>query len=120
MLTRSHRLTSSVAFAQTVRRGRRAGAGTLVLHVFAAATSDTTRIGFVVSKAVGNAVVRNRVKRRLREVARGRLGSLPECSTVVVRALPAAAHASYDDLQTDFDAALARTETRPAGAGRSR
>jgi ribonuclease P protein component len=62
-------------------------------------------VGFVVSKAVGNAVVRNRVKRQLRHLTRERLGTLPAGSLVVVRANPAAAVA--DSLATDLDSALA-------------
>lgn len=70
-------------------------------------SSAPSRAGFVVSKAVGNAVTRNRVRRRLRELVRERLAALPEGSTLVVRALPAAAEASYPRLATDLDAALA-------------
>lgn len=66
------------------------------------------RVGFVVSKAVGPAVIRNRVKRRLRHLARERLKSLPGSAVLVVRALPSAADASYDDLGRDLDAALER------------
>ena len=49
------------------------------------------RVGMVVSKAVGNAVTRNRVKRRLRHLAVGQLPRTPSGTNVVVRALPAAA-----------------------------
>lgn len=69
--------------------------------------SVPSRAGFVVSKAVGNAVTRNRVRRRLRALVRERLVDLPSGSTLVVRALPAAAQASYPRLATDLDAALA-------------
>ena len=65
-------------------------------------------MGFVVSKAVGNAVARNRVKRRLREITRARLDLLPDAALLVVRALPASAHASYDALERDVDTALQR------------
>jgi ribonuclease P protein component len=65
-------------------------------------------VGFVVSKAVGNAVARNRVKRRLREITRARLDLLPDAALLVVRALPASAQASYDALERDVDAALQR------------
>ena len=67
-------------------------------------------VGFVVSKAVGNAVTRNLVKRRLRHLARERLTSLPGCCVLVVRALPPAATASYDELAADFDRALTRLQ----------
>ena len=113
MLTRNNRLVSSAAFAQAVRRGRRAGTRTLVLHLVAGQAGDTpAQIGFVVSKAVGPAVNRNLVKRRLRHLARERLSSLPGSAVLVVRALPPAAAASYATLAADFDAALARIDSR--------
>lgn len=67
------------------------------------------QVGFVVSKAVGNAVVRNRVKRRLRHLTREHLMELPGRGALVVRALPAAAHASYADLERDLLRGLQRT-----------
>ncbi|HET6626106.1 MAG TPA: ribonuclease P protein component [Nocardioidaceae bacterium] len=120
MLTQSHRLTSGTAFAEAVRRGRRAGTGSLVLHLAVPAhdADDTpVRVGFVVSKAVGSAVTRNLVKRRLRSLARERLGSLPGAAMLVVRALPAAASTSYATLAADFDSALDRLLRRTAGTG---
>jgi len=108
VLTRVNRLTSTRLFAQTVRRGRRTGTSTLVLHLLPAEDGGPTQVGFVVSKAVGPAVKRNVVKRRLRHLARERLSSLPGSSVLVVRALPAAATASSAELATDFDSALRR------------
>jgi ribonuclease P protein component len=70
------------------------------------ATVVPARAGFVVSKAVGNAVVRNRVRRRLRHLVRPLLADLPDGATLVVRALPAAAGASFATLAGDLESAL--------------
>ena len=64
-------------------------------------TVPECRVGFVVSKAVGNAVVRNKVKRRLRAVAAGVLPEIPAGHDVVVRANPPAAQATYAELDQD-------------------
>ena len=64
----------------------------------------------MVSKAVGNAVARNRVKRRLRHLAREHVSTLPGSAVLVVRALPAAATASYADLGADLDRCLRRVQ----------
>ncbi len=73
------------------------------------------RVGFVVSRAVGNAVVRNRVKRRLRHLVREHLSSLPGSAVLVVRALPAAAAASSAELGADLARCLTAS-SREAGA----
>ena len=118
MLDRPHRLSTSAGFGTAVRSGRRAGTRTLVLHL-GTDTAATTgpRVGFVVSKAVGNAVTRNLVKRRLRHLARHRLASLPGSCVLVVRALPASAAATYDDLGRDLDAAWRRVAPALTTAG---
>lgn len=119
-----------------VRRGRRSGRSRLVVHVLrpdqaagrhrdeavpedVANTAPTreptgsTRVGFVVSKAVGTAVVRHRVTRRLRHLVRDRLPALPAGTLVVVRALPAAADASSRELGADLDAAFRKLRVLP-------
>jgi ribonuclease P protein component len=73
--------------------------------------AEPARVGFVVNKAVGNAVLRNRVHRRLRAVMATRLPDLPAGSLTVVRALPSSSEASYDELVADVDAALHRLLT---------
>ncbi len=82
----------------------------MVVHLRAAdeRAEAPSRAGLVVGKAVGNAVHRNRVKRRLRHLLRDRLDRLPPGSTVVVRALPSAAGATYERLGADLDDAVAR------------
>jgi ribonuclease P protein component len=74
----------------------------------AEAPAPSVRAGFVVSKAVGNSVVRHRVARRLRHLVAARLGTLPAGATLVVRALPPAATASSAELGADLDGALKR------------
>jgi ribonuclease P protein component len=108
MLNRVNRLTSSRLFSRTVRRGRRAGTRTLVLHLDVNAGVERPEVGFVVSKAVGNAVTRNLVQRRLRHITRERVSLLPGSAVLVVRALPAASTAPYDALCAAFDQALTR------------
>ena len=122
MLPRANRLTSGADFAHTIRRGRRAGTRTLVVHLSlhaagsardAAQRADLPpRVGLVVSKAVGPAVTRNVVKRRLRHLARERIHSLPGAAVLVVRALPSSARASSSDLANDLDSALSRVGVR--------
>jgi ribonuclease P protein component len=112
VLARSHRLTSSVGFSAAVRGGRRAGSRSVVVHLALpdpeVAAERGARVGFVVGKVVGNAVTRNRVKRRLRHLVRARVESLPGSAVLVVRALPAAATATFEQLGKDLDRALGR------------
>jgi ribonuclease P protein component len=62
-------------------------------------------------------VVRNTVTRRLRALVHDRLGELPAGSSLVVRALPPAATATYAELGTDLDACLARLLSSSQGQG---
>ncbi|WNM25999.1 ribonuclease P protein component [Demequina capsici] len=84
-----------------MRRGSRSGRKTMVVYV--ERTGDASSIaGFAVSRAVGVAVVRNRVKRRLRAIAAELLPTLPAGTHLVVRALPTAAGSSYETLRRDL------------------
>jgi ribonuclease P protein component len=77
---------------------------------------EPAKVGFIVSRAVGTAVVRNRVKRRLRVVMREHLDALPVGSFFVVRANPAAAAARQADLAADLNLVLERLLRRQVGA----
>jgi ribonuclease P protein component len=76
------------------------------------ADHSTARVGFVVSKAVGNSVVRHRVSRQLRHLMADRIGTLPAACSLVIRALPASAGASSSELGADLDGALRRLKLR--------
>ena len=107
MLPARHRLRESADFSVAVR-GPRAGTRLIVVH---ANTTDARaglppRVGFVVSKAVGGAVVRNRTKRVLRHLMTARTALLPEGADIVVRANPAAAGVDAATLAADLDRAL--------------
>ena len=114
MLAAAQRLRRSSDFTAVFRGGRRAGRGTVVvhLHVDEPAQAPEARAGFVVSKAVGNAVIRNQVRRRLRHLVRPLLAGLPAGASLVVRALPPAAEASFETLSADLDAAFAAAARR--------
>ena len=117
MLSSAHRLTDGASFREAVRRGRRSGTRTVVVHLASAPSADgVPRVGFVVSKAVGNAVTRNRVKRRLRHLAREHVSSLPGSAVLVVRALPAAAAASSAELGADLARCLRRVQAQEVEA----
>ena len=72
------------------------------------------RVGFVVSKAVGNAVVRNRTKRVLRALMSARVGQLPDGVDLVVRANPELPGAPRTLLVQDLDRLLATVLRRVA------
>ncbi len=127
---------------QIALRGRRAGSRTLVAHSAVPARPDlvpeagpvralgatlprsgaqpsphdadeAALVGFVVSRAVGGAVVRKRVQRQLRHLVLPYLPGLPAGTRVVVRALPAAATASSVVLRSDLDAVILRLLRHP-------
>ena len=112
MLPVQHRLSDSDSFRTAVRRGRRAGCSSLVVHLWVdpEAADAPASVGFTVSKAVGSAVVRNRVKRRLRHLVREQLATLEALPgrVLVVRAQPSAASASYASLGADLARCLQR------------
>ena len=107
MLSAAARMRRRAEFSETVRNGRRSAAPSLVLHLSPGGCGGP-RVGFVTSRALGSAVVRNRVRRRLAPLVRARLAQLPSESMLVVRATPAAATASSARLAADLDHALSR------------
>jgi ribonuclease P protein component len=127
VLAAGQRLRRAEEFSAAVRSGERGSRGGLVVHVLvspagsrhAGPDEPSSRAGFVVPRAVGPAVTRNRVRRRLRHLLRDRLAALPPGTDIVVRVLPTAASSPYGQLGQDLDAAIDRALKRTT-ARRSR
>jgi ribonuclease P protein component len=94
MLPRQHRLRSSSDFARVRKEGRAWPHPWLVLAA-APNGGSVTRVGFTVSKRVGKAHVRNRVRRVLREVVRSFVASLKPGYDIVIVGKPAVAGQPY-------------------------
>ena len=125
MLPQQSRMRRPEDFRRALRTGRRAGGSVVAAHLLlpagnhgAVRSGDPAKVGFIVSRAVGSAVVRNRVKRRLRELMRRRVASLPGGCLLVLRAHPAAAGARQADLAADLDLVIGRLLRRQVGAVR--
>ena len=105
--------------------GARAPANAFILQALDRGEASAPRVGFTVSRQVGNAVERNRVRRRLREVVRLHASSdLRPGHDYVLIGRRAALQAPFDAMRRDFDAALHRVHsgtlaTRRAGTGDS-
>jgi ribonuclease P protein component len=106
----------STEFDATVKYGRRAAQPDVVVHVRRTddrGAAPAPRVGVVVGKAVGSAVERHRVARRLRHVARAVLGDLQESDQIVIRALPGSRTASSARLEQELRRGLRRALESP-------
>ena len=116
MMEKQYRLQKNRAFQYVYRRGHSVACRDLVMLF---APGKELKVGFSVSKKVGNAVVRNRTKRRLRECFRPLLGDV-KTGLYVVIARPSAANAAFRDLDRDVHYLLRKQGAflkRPSGEG---
>lgn len=102
------RLQGRRAFEDLQRRGRRMRSGPVTVTYLAEPTSGPPRVAFAVGRPIGSAVVRNRVRRRLRAIARelaATPGGLPP-GAYLIRVGPAAATMDYPGLRASVDQAV--------------
>lgn len=138
MPARPHRVTRGDDYRRIVREGRRVGGAFCVTHAVLHSADPLggdvlgddavpgpplgerpARFGFIVSKAVGGAVVRNLVRRRLKAIADRRLADGFTGADVVFRALPASATAGFAELEREVSGSLERIR-RSGGRDRQR
>ncbi|MGV8894994.1 MAG: ribonuclease P protein component [Rhodoglobus sp.] len=111
MLARENRVVLPADFRSAVRRGRRLGSTSAIVHILDHHSMNPTRFGFIVTKAVGNAVTRNRVRRRLRAVGREMLPEIGAGKDIVIRALPGSPEVDWDTLQAEITKSIHRGVT---------
>lgn len=112
MLARANRVVTAAEFRTVVRRGRRVPTSTAVYHRLATSPERPLRFGVIVSKGVGNAVERNRVRRRLKALGRSVVDAGRSGEDVVIRVIPGEAQRNWDSLSADMHDALATPASR--------
>ena len=110
-MERRYRLKKNRAFQYVYRKGHSVACRNLVMLL---APGRELKIGFSVSKKTGNAVTRNRIKRRLRECFRPYLGDVKTGLYVIV-ARPSAAKATFQCLQRDMRYLLKKQDALKEG-----
>ena len=111
-------MTRSAEFTHTVRFGVRAPQPDLVVHAYRAPSGCDPHIGLIVAKAVGGAVDRHRVARRLRHAARTVITDLDPADMLVIRALPSSRYAMSARLEQEITAAVRRALSVMGGGDR--
>jgi ribonuclease P protein component len=106
--SKSRRLLRHADFERVYKQGRRHFAANMTVFYLARANGDTIgpRVGFTVSKALGGAVQRNRMKRRLREAVRLSGSSLDGAADVVINPKRSALVADFIELQGEVSKAF--------------
>jgi ribonuclease P protein component len=114
MTNTPQRLKRRAEFLRVAAEGRKAPLPGLVLQGLARGDAGPARLGFTVTKKVGNAVVRNRTRRRLREAARAALRGQDIAGVDLVLIGREGTRARrFADLVEDVRRALARTGIAP-------
>ncbi|GGD27749.1 ribonuclease P protein component [Microbacterium faecale] len=108
MLSQQQRITRGIDYRHVVRRGARCAGTTHVMHVVRTNEARPPRFGFIVSKAVGNAVTRNTVRRRLKAICLEATPQVRQGADIVIRALPIAATTPFAELRSDILRSIAR------------
>ncbi len=98
----ARRLKHTREFGRVRSEGRTMRGGLLMLGVLTTETGEAFRVGVVTSRRVGGAVVRNRVRRRLKDIVRRHQHGLPRGLWLVVIARPAAGPASSKALEEEW------------------
>ena len=105
----SGRLTTRAEFQRAAARGQKAPMPGVVLQAMRRDDKQPARLGFTVTKKIGNAVIRNRTRRRLKEAVRLVLAEHPVSGVdLVLIGRAATAGRDFAALQDDMRRAIAK------------
>ncbi len=96
------RLTRALEFERVKQHGYAKRGRLITLSVLAMKDAGPCRAGFITARAIGSATIRNRIRRRLREIVRKHQGDLREDFWIVLIARRDAANASYRALEDEW------------------
>jgi ribonuclease P protein component len=99
--SKSQRLTRPAEFEKVQTSGR-VQRGCLLMLSVAPSGEERFRAGFITSRAIGRAVTRNRVRRRLREIVRKHQNQIRAATWIVTIARAGAASATYEQLEAEW------------------
>lgn len=106
-MDRNHRVTNNLDFTRIIQRGSSQKTDALVLYY--TYQSERFRLGIAVSKKVGNAVIRNKIKRQLRSIFRNKIDKYPKLEVIAVVRKNYLDY-SYEEISALVDKMLNKTE----------
>lgn len=115
MPSRQNRITRGDDYRRIVRTGHRVGDANCIVHAVFRSESEAeapARFGFIVSKAVGNAVQRNLVRRRLKTIADRQIRAGLAATDIVIRALPESLNAPFAELEIEVSRSIVRLQRK--------
>ena len=110
MLPKQNRLTSTKDFQNVTKTGVRVYSDIAVIYALANPTSQkNSEVGLIVSKVVGNSVVRHKVSRHIRNVVKDLLETIPGNIQIVIRALPAITEKEFTDINKILSESISKS-----------
>ena len=104
-MPRANRLTAGSDYQRVTRRGRRSSGRFAVTSVVSPSPAGVPRFGFIITRKVGGAVVRNRIRRRMKAIGYSLIEQGMPPRDVVIRALPASVSADWASLHSEISSA---------------
>lgn len=102
MLKRINRLRKRYQFNYVYKSGEHFSSEHIVLYT-ATSKTKSIKVGLAVTKKVGHAVVRNKIRRRLREIIKKQLPIMKQNYNIIVVARENVTEASFDELSFEFN-----------------
>ena len=109
MLKRINRLKKRYQFNYVYKSGEHFSSEHIILYVSSAKTKSI-KVGFAVTKKVGHAVVRNKVRRRLREIIQKQLPLLKQNYNIIIVAKESISTASFETLRLELNKLLKKAK----------
>lgn len=109
MLKKVNRLKKRYQFNYVYKNGTHISSSALVLY-FTTSKTKSIKVGFGVTKKIGKAVVRNRVRRQLREVVQKHLPNLKQNYNIILVARDTIANFAFADLERQFVELIKKAE----------